>query len=249
MIKIGIASRIWSARADALGSQRESALVMPVALAQALDDAGALAMLLPPLRDGKIAECARMFDGLVLQGGNDISPALYGEMPLSSQSRGDVECDKVEIELLRLFMQMRKPVLGFCRGCQLINVAFGGSLFQDLPSQLAAADTHSDPMRYAELEHEVELIEGGYLHALYARQRGRVNSAHHQGIRRLGVGLEAQALSAKDGLIEAVCGAGDGYVLGVQWHPEFATGEDVNVLSGAVLFDDFVKQTLRARGG
>lgn len=247
MIRIGVAARVWPGRLDALGSQRESALVMPLALAQMLHRFGAIALLLPYLDETQIEVCVQELDGLVLQGGSDLAPELYGEAPLHGQSLGDVEGNKVEISLFRHFIHARKPVLGFCRGCQLINIAFGGSLHQDLPQQLGNAQIHSDPNRYVALEHDVKFVHGSYLQKLYGRDRSRVNSAHHQGIHRLGAELEAQAHSVKDGLIEALRWRGDSYVVGVQWHPEFLLAEDTSSLDGTILFGDFVAQAQRRR--
>jgi putative glutamine amidotransferase len=246
--KVGVTSRMWPGRADARGSQREATLVLPLALQQSLDIAGATALLLPPrLRSEQIAACASSLDGLLLQGGSDISPLLYGEEPMRPQWQGDIECDKVEISLLQHFIDQRKPVLGVCRGCQLINVAFGGSLYQDLPSQMPQTQLHSDPARYVQLEHAVQFAHRGHLSMLYGTSGGLVNSAHHQAIRRLGRDLEIEATSVPDGLIEAFRWHGHGYVLGVQWHPEYADARSAASLPGAPLFADFVA-AIRSRG-
>ncbi|HEX3896819.1 MAG TPA: gamma-glutamyl-gamma-aminobutyrate hydrolase family protein [Rudaea sp.] len=243
MINVAVNSRLWRGRSDAQGAQRQDALTLSAALSDAVTEAGASAWLLPPLRvvDSFDAWTER-FDALILQGGRDIAPELYGEL---AATVSDAEHDRLEIALLDRFIAARKPVLGLCRGCQLINVAFGGSLYQDLPSELRGAQNHSDPQRYVELEHDVELVRGGYLHRLYGTEKGIVNSAHHQGIRTLGRDLQVDATSS-DGLVEAVRWRGPGYVVGLQWHPEFDSRRQTP-LARNILFADFVETAARAK--
>jgi putative glutamine amidotransferase len=240
MIRIGIGARDWCGRDDARGAQREAALVMHSALQHALRASGALPLLLPAFDAAAISAYLQLCDGLVLQGGRDIAPSLHGARPWAEVDAGDAEHDLAELALLRAFLAVGKPVLGFCRGFQLINIAFGGALYQDIPREVANAAQHSDPARYVACGHDVSLVEGGYLHGLYGVARGWVNSAHHQGVARLGAGLKVEATCAADGLIEAVRGNAAGYVVGVQWHPEFLFDAANGVLSGATLFADFV---------
>ncbi|MDO4866589.1 MAG: gamma-glutamyl-gamma-aminobutyrate hydrolase family protein [Clostridia bacterium] len=152
------------------------------------------------------------FDGLLLPGGGDLNPALY-HCPNMGSEPGDDALDRMQMAALDAFVKAEKPVFGICRGHQLINVYFGGTLIQDL----AQAPAHSRCGGSADKVHDVRSREGSLLYALYGA-RFPVNSAHHQGIERLGKGLVATQW-AGDGVIEAMEHASLP-VFGVQWHPE-----------------------------
>jgi putative glutamine amidotransferase len=191
--------------------------------------------------DIRLRDYARTLDGLVLQGGADLSPRSYGEEPLRPEWSGDAIRDAYELELLEAFLAERKPVLGICRGMQLINVAFGGSLYQDIPSQLPGAITHEadDYDRHA---HDVCIEPGGLLDEhLGGERQGAVISIHHQAVKRLGHGLKVEARSAGDGLVEAISSESDGFVLGLQWHPEFHPPGRGSLLDGDALLDGFLQ--------
>lgn len=161
-------------------------------------------------------------DGLVLQGGADVSPESYRQQPIHPDWAGDRVRDRYEIELLWEFVFQGKPVLGICRGAQLINVAFGGTLIQDIASQVPDAIAHHDQDAYDEHAHEISIEPSSSLARLYPGiGRARVSSIHHQAIGDLGNGLAAEARSVPDGLVEAVRWTGSSFVLGLQWHPEF----------------------------
>ena len=130
----------------------------------------------------------------MLQGGNDIAPESYGESPLAPEFGGDRIRDRYEIELLDAFIEAGKPVLGICRGCQLINVAFGGTIYQDIPTQRPDALPHLDASQYDHQFHDVELVPGSHLSGLYPGVRtASINSIHHQAIKDLAPELEVQA--------------------------------------------------------
>jgi putative glutamine amidotransferase len=245
--RIGIVARRWNGRSDARGAQREAMFAMPVELAYALAETGALPLLFEPSSKAAISAHVDAFDALVLQGGPNIDAALFGETRHADENEPDTERDTLDIALLEAFVARGKPVLGICRGCQLLNVAFGGTLYTDLPTQFGATQMHSDPERYVALEHEVILDADGYFFRLYERARGRVNSAHRQGIRRLASNLRAEARCASDGLIEAFRGRGEGYVVGVQWHPEFQSNRCDALLDRRALFVDFVSAAQQVR--
>jgi putative glutamine amidotransferase len=180
----------------------------------------------------RAADYAAALDGLVLQGGADISPLAYGEQPRKPQWAGDPMRDRFEIALVRAFGDAGKPVLGVCRGAQLINVALGGSLHQDVP--LHRGDD------YDQHAHEVRLEPGSSLARLYGELGPRrVVSIHHQAIKQLGRDLRVEARSDPDGLIEAIRGTGKTYVCAVQWHPEFHGGRE-DFLDGGPLLDEFL---------
>ena len=184
-------------------------------------------------------------DALLLQGGADIAPESYGASALRPEWCGDPQRDRFERELLAAALAAGKPVLGICRGCQLLNVAYGGSLYQDLAAQRPGSFAHSLPQQYDEHEHALRLAPGGLLAGWHATGVGRVTSAHHQGIDRLGGELTVEAWCAEDGLVEAVR-ARSGWVLGVQWHPEFHAGR-AGLLPAQPLLDGFLAAAQRSR--
>ena len=155
-------------------------------------------------------------DGLLLTGGGDIDPARYGESPIDATSGVDPERDEAELGLLAAAREGGLPVLGICRGCQLLNVALGGTLVQDLPG--ADGRAHLVLGARQQLSHVLTVQPDSALHALVGRPDVEVNSIHHQGIARPASALRPVAW-AEDGLIEAVEGRHEP-LLGVQWHPE-----------------------------
>ncbi len=193
---------------------------------------------------------AAALDGLLLQGGNDIAPESYGESPIEPQWAGDRIRDRYEIELLDAFIETGKPVLGICRGCQLINVAFGGTLYQDIPTQRPDALAHLDAERYDHQFHDVELVPGSRLSDLYPGVRkAAINSIHHQAIKDLAPDLDIEARSVPDGIIEAVRWRGQGHVFGMQWHPEFLAQHDWHdtQLDGHHILHDFLQAARQRR--
>ena len=197
---------------------------------------------------------AAALDGLVLQGGNDVAPESYGEAPLHDDWRGDRARDRYEIELLRAFVDAGKPVFGICRGLQLINVAYGGTLLQDIATQRPDALAHRELGRDEHHHHAVEFVAGTRLAGLFpASTRAATNSIHHQAIKALAPGFVVEALCPDDGLIEAIRHvAGASYVAGVQWHPEFHGPAHPHMLDDRPLRDDFlteVRAARAARGG
>lgn len=179
-----------------------------------------------PLFDDDLAtlwEIYQRLDGILIPGGVDINPAEYREAVRPECGNLDPARDRVELQLTRWAMEDGKPVLGLCRGLQVINVANGGTLWQDLASQNAAFHKHdyfpTAGFERDHLAHEVDVTAGTRLAQLLESERVPVNSMHHQGIKQLGAGLVASA-TAPDGLIEAIEGDTDAFLVGVQWHPE-----------------------------
>jgi putative glutamine amidotransferase len=195
--------------------------------------------------DIRLSDYAKSLDGLVLQGGADVSPAMYGETPLKAEWAGDRIRDSYEMELVNEFIERGKPILGICRGLQLINVAFGGSLFQDLPTQLANSLEHRSD-QFDQHSHEVRFDPGSGLARLYPElAKARVNSIHHQAIKNLGRDLEVEARSEEDHVIEAIRWKGPSYVFGVQWHPEFHPPGDNSLLNCTPIVDEFLAAARR----
>jgi len=182
--------------------------------------AGGIPVVLAPSGPALHPGCLDRLDGLILSGGVDISSDLYDKALQSSAKRAHLERDEFELLLLRAAFQRDLPVLGICRGCQMLNVARGGTLIQDLPSLVGTSVSHDDPDRpRVEVAHSVKLVSGTRLASLLGSAELEVNSFHHQAVERLGDGLVETAF-APDGVIEGVELPGAGFVLGVQWHPE-----------------------------
>lgn len=257
--RIGISARQRTGVRGAAGNQRKDLLGAERSLIDLIVDRGGLPLVLAyPSTLGPAAlrtlaqQLLRQLDALVLQGGGDIAASWYGgaEAP---DAQPDRQRDAFELALIEAALQAGKPLLGICRGCQLLNVAFGGSLYQDLAAQRPDGISHSDRDRYDEHAHGVQLATGGLLQRCYARDAGRVSSAHSQGVDRVGSGLVVEARCSEDGLIEALR-ADAGWSVGVQWHPEFDAG-DPSRLSPAPLLDAFFgaivapPERLRSRTG
>jgi putative glutamine amidotransferase len=210
-----------------------------------------LALMIPPIeREGLIVSSdmslsayAEHLDGLVLQGGNDVAPESYGEKAMSPAWAGDRVRDLYEIDLFNAFVAAGKPIIGICRGCQLINVALGGTLYQDIPTQLPHASTHHDANLYERQLHSVNLVQGTHLAKLYPdKMQAAVNSIHHQAVKDVGRDLVVEALAVPDGLVEAIRWRGPSYVFGMQWHPEFLAQRNLHEeqLDGKPILKDFL---------
>jgi putative glutamine amidotransferase len=179
-------------------------------------------------------------DGLLLQGGADMSPKSYGEAPLNPLWAGDEVRDAYEMELFHEFVTQGKPVLGICRGHQVINVALGGTLYQDIGTQAPDKMSHREEAKYDQHFHDVRILEDSWLGRMYPSiPTCRVNSIHHQAIKTLGEGLVAEAVS-EDGIIEAIRWEGHSFVVGVQWHPEFLGDDDQSLFDTRPLLRAFV---------
>jgi len=191
---------------------------------------------------------AQELDGLVLMGGSDVCPASYGEKALKPEWNGDRIRDDYEIALLRAFMSLHKPVLGVCRGAQVINVAQGGTLYQDLPTQAPHALNHRNWASYEANCHATSIVAGSSLARLYANHAlTKTNSIHHQAIRDLGRDLVVEAWSEPDRIVEAIRYTGPSYVFAVQWHPEFHAPDDSSFIDDTPILDEFLAAAARHR--
>jgi putative glutamine amidotransferase len=186
--------------------------------------------VLDPLVDQPTRVAAEV-DGMLLTGGVDIDPVRYGEARIEAVTAIEPERDAFEFELIAAARQARLPLFGICRGLQVMNVAFGGSLVQDIPSQMSGTVTHTVAAPPCAIAHEVWISKGSRLATLMQEKMVdadtcSVNSRHHQAVNRLAPGFEVTA-TAPDGVIEAIECSASGFCLGVQWHPEnfWRTGE------------------------
>ncbi len=186
---------------------------------RSIERAGGLPLVLVPGRPSDAPELLARVDALLLSGGTDVDPALYQAEAHPRLGAVVRERDDFELALVREALERDLPLLAICRGHQVLNVALGGTLVQDIPTQRPAAGPHDKRGRAERRVHAVELQEGTRLRALLGQAVVHVNSFHHQAIERLGAGLRVSAL-APDGVIEGVELPARGFALGVQWHPE-----------------------------
>jgi len=229
-LRIGISARLLHQPPPGLGLPQKRLQFLESSMAHWVMAHSAIPLMMPFVDEQSpqlvnrvpVSEMVDLLDGLVLQGGIDICPETYGETLGHPDWAGDPIRDRYELALLRGFIDARKPVLGVCRGAQLINVYYGGSLVQDIPSQRGGSVVHQDISRYDRLMHDVAFEPGSLLGTLYpANEPHRITSIHHQCVNRLGDGLVVEARCPQDGVIEAIRHTGPGFVLGLQWHPEF----------------------------
>lgn len=186
------------------------------------------------------AEVVGSIDGLLLTGGTDVDPRLYGDSPHATLLNVEPERDDFEIAIVHAARKAMRPVFGICRGLQIVNVALGGTLIQDIPSELPGSLEHSVPTPQNAVAHEIWVTRGSLLYSLMQEKLAEsdacdVNSRHHQSIKRVAAGFEITA-TAPDGVVEAIeCGRGT-FCLGVQWHPEnfWRTGEFRPLFEGFV---------------
>ena len=217
MIRIGVSAN-WNLETKRLN--------IPKDYMDALLRAGCLPLLLPQTEDDKVLRAmVDLVDGLLFPGGEDLHPECYGESPAPYCGEVVPERDRMELKLYQLIKQSGKPFLAICRGMQLVNVAEGGTLWQDLAQQKPTETDHAQFARGDALIHEVDVVEGSLLTRLTGSLSLAVNSRHHQAIKSLGQGLQVSATS-RDGIIEAVEFTDGRPGLCLQWHPENLSRQD-----------------------
>jgi putative glutamine amidotransferase len=205
---------------------------------------GGLPVILPFVEEDLAREMADLCDAVILSGGEDVDPSLFGEDP--HQNIGDtiILRDKVEIQIIKRAMETNKPILAICRGIQILNVALGGTLIQDIPSQIKDSIKHTQSVNRNLDTHFISIDEKSKLANIIGETKTRVNSLHHQAIDGLAAGLEIVATSS-DGVIEAVEHKSyPNFLLGIQWHPESmaSTNDKMNQI-----FREFIKSVKKQR--
>ena len=247
-LKIGISACFFHPDAGRKAAPSKTLQWIEQSTAHWVMSAGALPFMVPAPAgdtyrgDVTLADYAQALDGLVLHGGADVWPGSYGEEPLEEKWAGDRVRDEYDKALVAAFEAQGKPVFGVCRGLQILNVAYGGTLYQDINTQVPDSFVHRDAATYDLNYHRVDIQPGTRLSSLYPGvERVRVNSIHHQAVKDLASEFVAEAFSAEDGLIEAIRRKDPdrSYIAAVQWHPEFhVPGSDT--IDDAALLQDFL---------
>ena len=209
---------------------------------EAVERAGGVPVLIPLMTDPKnLNQLYKILDGILFAGGNDINPELYEEQPYKTTIDCSEKRDNAEILLAEWALSDKKPILGICRGMQLINVACGGTLYQDIPTDIANAEDHvagllhGDPIHLA---HAIKIDQNSRLGRILESPILETNSLHHQAVKDLGTNLKAVAWS-NDGVIEALESSDNSYVFGIQSHPE--TLEASTITEFRKLFSSFTE--------
>lgn len=225
---IGITPDTAASQPAVSGNQAEPLLVLQERYARAILEAGGIPLILPILSSQTaIRELLDRLDGVLLSGGNfDIHPRFYGEEQTPALGEVKEERTRFELELISLALEREMPLLGVCGGAQAINVVLGGSLYQDIASQLPVAGEHQQGALKDRGGHKIKIRGGTRLRKILGRDTLEVNTTHHQSVKKLGRGLTVNA-TAEDGVIEGIESEERPFVLGVQWHPEFLTDRDV----------------------
>lgn len=211
---------------------------------QRLEAAGAAPFIIPLLqREATLRVLYKTLDGLLLAGGGDIDPAHFGEPPHPELGRVNQDRDRVELTLLRWAFEDELPVLGICRGIQVLNVAAGGTLYQDIESRVSGAMQHrcEDVDYWKHRAHEITVEPDSRLRAMLNSRKVNVNSYHHQAVKQVAPGFRVTA-QAGDGVVEGIERIDGHFVVGVQWHPEMLAADDP---VQQALFDGFVDEVRR----
>lgn len=218
-------------------TDRESYWMLPGYML-GVEEAGGIPVMFPlTAEETDLRQLAEAVDGLLFTGGHDVSPSLYGADRSACCGECSRERDDMEQRLLEIALQLDKPVLGICRGIQIINAALGGTLYQDLPTEHPSDIEHHQRPPYDMPVHRVNLVRTAPLYDLLGQESISVNSYHHQAIKTLAPRLQPMVCS-EDGLVEAVWLPAARFVWAVQWHPEFSYRTDANSMK---ILQEFIK--------
>jgi putative glutamine amidotransferase len=217
---IGITADIAKVPANGNKPPPEPALFLPRRYCRAIYGAGGMPVILPPVASrSALRKILRRLDGIVISGGNfDIHPSFYGEKPIAALGAINQERTEFELTLIDEALKHDMPLLGVCGGAQAINVVLGGSLYQDIATQLPNADEHEQGAK-PQSGHRIKIHNATHLRRIVRTGALKVNTTHHQAVKTLGKGLVVNA-TAQDGLIEGIESPCHKFVMGVQWHPE-----------------------------
>ena len=254
-LRIGVSARIFHPESGAKGLRSKTLQYLEESIAQWVMTRDVMVFMIPTVNNAgllhksniRLRDYAKHLDGLVLQGGADVCPQTYSEVPTRPEWSGDRARDVYELELLHEFVEAGKPVLGICRGCQLINVAFGGTLYQDIATDVPSAIEHVNDL-YDNHRHEIHFPPGSSLSKMFLTQaKPMVNSIHHQAVKDLGRDVVAEAYSCSDNIIEAIRYKKARFVMGLQWHPEFHYLGHDELLDCTPILDNFLRAARETR--
>ncbi|MCA1596364.1 MAG: gamma-glutamyl-gamma-aminobutyrate hydrolase family protein [Chloroflexi bacterium] len=211
---------------------------------RAIEEAGGCPVLLPVTGSAASVSCVlALLDGMFLPGGGDVAPVLYGKKQTIAMGV-DQPTDEFEINLCRQALEADLPILAVCRGIQVLNVALGGTLIQDIPTEINTAVTHRQAASRETCTHGIKVDSESRLARILGSEEFCVNSFHHQAVDKLGDGLKAAAWSSEDGIIEAIEAPDRRFVIGVQFHPEEICH---SVRPSADLLSALIEEALRSK--
>ncbi|HCJ57556.1 gamma-glutamyl-gamma-aminobutyrate hydrolase family protein [Lutispora sp.] len=229
-----------------LGCKNQSWLLLADDYIKSVEEMGGTPVVIPVLEDYKnILGFVDNLDGVIFSGGNDLNPKYYNEEAEFEYKNLLESLDKLEIYLYKkILMETDMPILGICRGLQLINTVHGGKLYQEMRMGEYPKHTYSaEPVSKSFIAHMVSIEENSLLHKIVKGKSIKTNSFHHQSIKVLGKGLKVNAIS-EDGIIEGIEGIDDRFLLAVQWHPEMlAPKESINDIYSRRIFEYFIKES------
>ena len=245
VLKIGLSSCFFHADNKRDIFKGKTLLYLEESMAKWIMNQGAMPVLIPRSSPKfSLKQFLQELDGVILQAGSDVSPVSYQEKPQRPEWTGDGIRDQYEIEIIETCIAQKKPLLGVCRGAQILNVAFGGTLYQDIQVQKKDAQVHRNSDVYDQLFHKIKLEPGSLLENIYGAGEKTVNSVHHQGIKDLAGDLKVEARSVPDGIIEAVRFKKETpFMYAIQWHPEFQADKnahDPKLLDPSGILDYFL---------
>ncbi len=251
MLKIGVSSCFFYPDINRTTFGPKTLCYFERDMARFLTRPDVLPILIPDLSEDQMKYFLPQMDAFIFQGGSDIAPASYQEVPIENERwPGDIYRDQYELKIMDYAYQNKKPILGICRGFQLLNVYFKGTLYQDIPLELKSETRHRDAVLYDKVSHQVSIIDG-HLKLIYpGKNTINVNSVHHQGVKKLGEGLKIESKSIGDGVVEGISYDKEGrFILGVQWHPEFSDTLGIEVAPPGPLYSYFITKVKEIKNG
>lgn len=209
---------------------------------EAVEKAGGVPVIMPVVCNEEVIETQiKNVDGVILSGGYDVNPLCYGEEPMQELGFIFPKIDQYQLKAIEYCKIFNKPLLGICRGMQILNVAYSGTLYQDISYVDGCSIKHMQSSKRNAPGHNVEVAEGSHLYHILG-SKAVTNSFHHQCIKRIAPGFKVAAV-AKDGIIEAIENEEDVFTLGVQWHPESMVQDSVPMLG---IFKELIQKSIEA---